>query len=272
MEDPNKPVAYDANGRPLYAAPQVVPPQSNQEPRLSSHVTAATQEVSGQNYDPQLRAQYSNEPHVVHAARAVEPANKPLSEDVQLRSIDSKKRYPHLNLSEGEFVILDIKRHPIGLLIPVGATALLLIVQMIVLILYPASPETTVPSLPSFDIVLWPIVLLMILTATGGFIAVWVYLQNQFYMTNESVVQEIQHSVFSRHEQTVSLGSIEDASFRQSGFLQTILNYGTIRLSTEGEETTYRFSYVANPRNQVAVLNNAIESFKNGRPVDPYEN
>ncbi|HRF28237.1 MAG TPA: PH domain-containing protein [Candidatus Saccharibacteria bacterium] len=272
MEDPNKPVAYDANGRPLYAAPQVVTPQSNQEAMPSSHVTAAPQEVSGQNYDPQLRAQYSNEPHVVHATRAVEPANKPLSEDIQQRSIDSKKRYPHLNLSEGEFVILDIKRHPIGLLIPVGATALLLIVQMIVLILYPASPETAVATLPSFDVVLWPIVLLMILTAAGGFIAVWVYLQNQFYMTNESVVQEIQHSVFSRHEQTVSLGSIEDASFRQSGFLQTILNYGTIRLSTEGEETTYRFSYVASPRNQVAVLNNAIESFKNGRPVDPYEN
>jgi len=51
-----------------------------------------------------------------------------------------------------------------------------------------------------------------------------------------------------------------------------MLDYGTIRLSTEGEETTYRFSYVANPRGHVARLNNAIEAFKNGRPVDPYEN
>jgi hypothetical protein len=50
-----------------------------------------------------------------------------------------------------------------------------------------------------------------------------------------------------------------------------MLNYGTVRLSTEGEETTYRVSYVANPRHHIAVLNNAIESFKNGRPVDPYE-
>jgi uncharacterized membrane protein YdbT with pleckstrin-like domain len=90
-------------------------------------------------------------------------------------------------------------------------------------------------------------------------------------MTNESVIQEIQHSLFSRHEQTVSLGSIEDASFRQSGILQTLLNYGTVRLSTEGEETTYRFSYVTNPRRHVSILNNAIESFKNGRAVDPYE-
>ena len=90
-------------------------------------------------------------------------------------------------------------------------------------------------------------------------------------MTNESVIQEIQHSLFSRHEQTVSLGSIEDASFKQSGVLQLMMNYGTVRLSTEGEETTYRFTYVTNPRNHVAILNNAIEAFKNGRPVDPHE-
>lgn len=40
-----------------------------------------------------------------------------------------------------------------------------------------------------------------------------------------------------------------------------------IRLSTEGEETTYRFNYVANPKRQTAILNNAVEAFKNGRPV-----
>ena len=66
----------------------------------------------------------------------------------------------------------------------------------------------------------------------------------------------------------VSLGSIEDASYKQHGILQTILNYGTIRLSTEGDETTYRFAYVSNPNKQVAILNDAIEAFKNGRPYD----
>ena len=81
------------------------------------------------------------------------------------------------------------------------------------------------------------------------------------------MIQEIQHSLFVHREQTVSLGSIEDASFKQEGILQTLLNYGRIRLSTEGEETTYRFEYVSNPRKQVAILNNAVEAFKNGRPV-----
>jgi hypothetical protein len=98
-----------------------------------------------------------------------------------------------------------------------------------------------------------------------------VYLANKFFLTNESVIQEVQLSLFSRHEQTVSLGNIEDASFRQSGMLQSILDYGSIRLSTEGDETTYRFNYVSNPKKQIALLNNAVEAFKLGRPVDTDE-
>jgi hypothetical protein len=109
--------------------------------------------------------------------------------------------------------------------------------------------------------------LFILLVGIGGYIAVWVYMNNKFFLTNESVIQEIQTSLFSRHEQTVSLINIEDASFQQHGILQTMLNYGSIRLSTEGDETTYRFEYVSNPKEQIATLNNAVEAFKNGRPV-----
>ena len=31
------------------------------------------------------------------------------------------------------------------------------------------------------------------------------------------------------------------------------------------------FRYVTHPKKQIATLNNAIEAFKNGRPVDPFE-
>jgi hypothetical protein len=96
---------------------------------------------------------------------------------------------------------------------------------------------------------------------------VYVYTGNKFFLTNESVIQEIKTSLFDKHEQTVSLINIEDSSYEQRGVLQQMLNYGSIRLSTEGDETTYRFTYVANPKKEVAVLNNAVEAFKNGRPV-----
>lgn len=237
----------------------------------SSHVTVAPNDMPGHNYDPQIRTQYANEPKVVHAAREPHAANLSVSDENAKRHDESMKRYPHLNLSDGEFVVMDVKRHPVGLLLPVLASGIAILALIAVMILYPADTGSINAALPAYGDILPVMLILMLLIGAGGSIAVWVYLQNQFYMTNESVIQEIQHGLFSRHEQTVSLGSIEDASFKQSGIFQHMLNYGTVRLSTEGEETTYRFSFVSNPRNHVAVLNNAIEAFKNGRPVDPYE-
>lgn len=244
---------------------------ADQPESSSSHVTAVPDSMPDENYDPRIRTQLSNEPDVVHSPHRPENVSTVVSEKNQKLHDESVQKYPTLNLSQNEFVILDIKRHPIGLLLPVLTTALALLAVIAALIMYPSQPDTTLLPLPTYGQILLPLLLLMVLVAIGGSVAVWVYLQNHFYMTNESVIQEIQHSLFSRHEQTVSLGSIEDASFKQNGPLQMLLDYGTVRLSTEGEETTYRFSYVANPRNHIAVLNNAIESFKNGRVVDPYE-
>ena len=267
-ENTPQPVAYDADGKPLYYhPPQTAEPTSVVE-QNRSHVTSRPETIYGQNFDPRLRSQYANEPDVVHVARDIEPKPFAISHEVKAKHDESVARYPRLNLSEGEFVILDIKRHPIGMLVPIGIAGLLIVAIMFFVMMYPSiASGSTASILPPVMAIFGVALLLIGLVVLGGAVALWVYLQNQFFMTNESVIQEIQESLFSRHEQTVSLGSIEDASFRQSGIIQTLFNYGTIRLSTEGEETTYVFRYVANPREQIAILNNAIESFKNGCPV-----
>ena len=246
-EDLTQPVAYDADGRPLYHHP----PQTGQPApvvaQTESHVTSRPEIIDGENFDPRLRSQYANEPQVVHVGRELERKPFTISDELKRKHERSVQQYPNLNLSEGEYVILDIKRHPIGMLIPASIAIFLVLIIMVFV----------------FGVAM----LLIGLVVLGGAVALWIYLQNQFFLTNESVIQEIQESLFSRHEQTVSLGSIEDASFRQSGIIQTVFNYGTIRLSTEGEETTSLFHFVARPREQIAVINNAIEDFKNGRPV-----
>lgn len=282
-----QPVAYDAEGRPLYHHPPAVPAQpvvgngqdavnspapetayKQDTVQSASHVTTRPQSIQGENFNPQIRAQYANEPQVVHATRPIDPQPFDISPETQAKHEASKDRYPFLNLSEGEYVILDIKRHPIGMIIPIVITIALLLAIFSFTAFYPTMYEAAASVIMPSPAAMFGIALLVaMLVILGGAVALWVYLQNQFFMTNESVIQEIQESLFSRHEQTVSLGSIEDASFRHSGIFQTMLNYGTIRLSTEGEETTYTFRYVSNPKAQIAILNNAVEAFKNGRPV-----
>lgn len=263
-----QPVAYDAEGKPLYSHP-AQPDKPAPPPVKRTQVTSKPDLMDGHNFNPRLRTQYANEQRVVHATRPRDHENiLNISNKLRERSRRSQEKYPHLNLSEGEYVILDIKRHPIGMVATVAIAFALIVAVFAFLALYPTLYDSSMGSImPSPSVVYVVCLLISIASILGGSLALWVYLQNQFFLTNECVVQEIQEGPFSRHEQTVSLGSIEDASYRRSGVLQTALDYGTIRLSTEGEETTYIFHYVLHPRRQIAILNNAIEDFKNGRPV-----
>lgn len=266
-----QPAAYDAEGRPLYYQPPAEPAEVQ---RRSSLVASKPDAYEGHNFNPKLRAQYANEPDLVHTSRAVEPTVPELSEELRRRHQESAKQYPSLNLSEGEFVVLQIRRHPIGLLLPILVTVLAVVILTTFAFLVPdfyaaMDPTLSAPSLtPSEGLVMSVLLVLALLSVALGGSVVWVYQKNQFFMTNESVIQHIQHGLFSHHEQTVSLGSIEDASFRRQGILQHFFNYGTMRLSTEGEETTYQFAFVEDPKKQIAIVNNAVEAFKNGRPVE----
>lgn len=243
----DQPVAYDAHGQPLYSHPPVAPPPN--QPRTMKAPAASK---------------------VVHVVRAIDPIKQEVSQSTQKRHDRSVRLYPELNLSEYEYVIQAVRRHPIGLVIPIFFGVILLVIALIALSSYPAIAETLNlrGALANISSVAVPLLLFCVLVIIGMYIVYYVYMNNKFFLTNESVIQEIQVSLFSRHEQTVSLGNIEDASFYQQGIIQQLFDYGSIRLSTEGEETTYRFTYVARPKEHIAVLNNAVEAFKMGRPVE----
>jgi hypothetical protein len=240
-----QPVAYDQQGRPLYASQE----EANQA---------------------QSQPQSNN---VVYLSKPVEPIEPHISAQTQALADESKKKYPYLNLSPGEYIISAVTRHPIGIL-RAWLIALLLVVTFMALYVMFFLGQSGQDVLSGADPAVMKSIgavalgILTLLTIGGAMIATYVYNGNKFFLTNESVIQEIQTSLFGKREQTVSLANIEDASFGQNGIVPSLLNYGTIRLSTEGDETTYRFNYVANPKKQIAALNNAVEAFKNGRPVD----
>lgn len=237
-----QPVAYDQQGRPLYAHPPTTAP--------------------------------SEHPQVVYMTRPAEPLAQHISETARKRSEESRKNFPGLNLSDGEYVISAVRRHPIGLFSIWAVVVAVFLVTFVALpvLLQQLFPEISrsIDSDAAADGMLF-LVGLAALYLLGGVVATVIYRGNKFFLTNESVVQNIQHNLLSQKEQTISLTNIEDASYRQNGLIQTIFNYGSLRLSTEGDETTYRFSFVADPKHQVDLLNNAVEAFKNGRPVDPNE-
>ena len=52
---------------------------------------------------------------------------------------------------------------------------------------------------------------------------------------------------------------MEDVSADQTGIIQQVLNYGTLRVSTQGQETIYHFRFVADPNTIVHNVNDATE-------------
>ena len=209
------------------------------------------------------------DPQIVHISRSVSPVKQPVSDEVKAKHEQSVRKYPNLNLSEGEYVISAVRRHWIGLVAPISLAVFMTGLIMSSVLNYPLIMASLgIVTGSEYGLVILCGVLISFLFLLGTYIAISVYSDNRFFLTNESAIQEIRHSLFSKSEQTVSLANIEDASYQQHGILQSMLDYGSIRLSTEGDETTYRFSYVANPKREIALLNNAVESFKNGRPIE----
>ena len=123
-----QPAAYDVEGRPLYYHPPQDGQPEEPEPTTAqrpSHVTVLPESMEGQNFDPRIRSQYANEPDVVHTVRNLEPQPMVISEELKRKHEESVAQYPQLNLSEGEYVILDIKRHPIGIVAPIAITVII---------------------------------------------------------------------------------------------------------------------------------------------------
>ncbi len=244
-QDYSKPVAYDTEGRPLYLHP---PEQEKNDDGVTAH-----DEVS-----------------VVQVTRTSDPVAVTVSPEMQARNEASKRKYPFLNLSAGEYVVLEVTRTifaPIFIVLMTIISVCFVAVVWWYVMVHPGSSEPIVNPQAASSVSMFALGM-TVLIAIFGWVAYTVFKGNKFFLTNESVIQEIQSALLAQKEQTINLENIKDASFTQHGIVPTLLNYGTLHLSTEGDEQEYRFSYVNNPKQQIAIINNVIEAVKYGRPID----
>lgn len=205
-------------------------------------------------------------PRTVFKKRQAVAARANVTPEEQALHEKSKIDYPLLSLSPGEYVLEVVRRHPIGLIAIWGITAFLVVGVLALVPFYGANMHfvsqvtaTPVAKLPSAAVMATPALILAAFFLLGGAIAAYVYVQNRFYITTESIIQFVQYSLFNSKKQVVNLINVEDASADQTGILQQVLNYGTLRLSTQGEETIYHFRFVANPNSVVHSVNDATE-------------
>lgn len=238
--DTQQPVAYDVEGRPLYDHPADL---------SRSGAMVASQAV-----------------HMVQP----EDSEKPfISDATKIKHDRSKQLYPDLSLNDEEYVITSLRRHVIGLAAPFGIGILLIALSFSALFNFDIIVDSLQLKGPSADPAnaVLPILLFVLLVLLGTYAAYYVFINNKFYLTNESIIKVTQLSLMSHREQVINLTNVGDASYNKRGVLQKIFDYGSIRLSTLGYITTYRFTYVAQPKQCIDTIKNTLETYEANRVI-----
>lgn len=159
----------------------------------------------------------------------------------KIRHERSKKDFPGLKLEEGEYVEYFFKRAKVCLWMIWGATfagLVVILLAFLIVLMHQAMIDEMGRN--------FLFIILFALLATAliiWMIALKLYNGNKLYITNKHVVQMVMNSPVSTSINIIDLESVEDASFRQTNFMQKMFHYGTFRLATVGEETTYTFPY-----------------------------
>ena len=160
---------------------------------------------------------------------------------VKIRNARSKKDFPFLKLDDDEYVEFAFTRAKICLFAIFAGLAGGLIIILFAFLMVLINQKTLDSMGQSF---LFVILLCLVAAAVIiGVIALMVYRGNRMFITNKHAIQMVMKSPLATSLNIIDIPSIEDASFHQSGVAQKIFNYGTFRLSTVGDETTYTFPY-----------------------------
>ena len=159
----------------------------------------------------------------------------------KIRHERSKKDFPMLNLEDDEYVEYAFKRANICLMLIMAGTGIGVIIILLgfLLVLLGQSMIDEMGKRFLF-IMLFALFASVIIIRI---VAIKTYHGNRLFITNQRVVQHLMTSLVSSSVNAIDLTGVEDVSFRQDGILPRIFHYGTLRLATVGDETTYTFKY-----------------------------
>ena len=185
----------------------------------------------------------------------------------KIRHERSLRDFPGLKLDEDEYVEFAFSRAKICLMMIIAGTAVGLILVLLAF-LFVLSTQQSIDEMGKnfIFIILFALLAAAILISV---ISIKVYKGNKLYVTNKHVTQFIMNSLVSSSINIIDLESVEDASFRQDSLFQKIFHYGTFRLATVGEETTYTFKYAdVSPSTLRAVTKLITEAKKSAKNED----
>lgn len=170
-------------------------------------------------------------------------------------------------LEPGECVLTIVHRSVIGLVgIYLVAIAAISAIFGLIISLSPGTFDTSSTNISgalSAAMVLAAILLVLIL-----FAATYVYRQSRLFVTDKSLVQVLQKTLFNRKVSRLSMSNVEDVNEEQRGILANLFNYGTLTVQTAGTEDNFIFTLCPNPAGLADRIIEARQAYAKGLEDD----
>lgn len=267
-------IGVDQDGQTLYRKVETgeVSRQNNQVKVSQSKIETLVEPT----LETKSRSQIRQEQEIEEVAKIVQHYEGLTPEKLKEFHKKSVQNYPEItDLSDNEFVIMEIRRHSAG---PAVIWSVSLIILILVTSAWLLFAETGSSILAQYrvtgdlrGITLTIVGLLDILIVLFAGISTRIYKRNKIFVTSDRLLQFQVKGLFDEKIQSIDLNGIEDVSSHQKGVPATIFNYGTVTMSTIGDESSYALNIVANPHEVKERVKNVIQAVKHERviPLEP---
>lgn len=181
----------------------------------------------------------------------------------QIKHARSAKEFPNIDLADDEYVVLNIERSKLGVIVIWFVTIFLAIVltAAVIILTNTAAIENSYFTInaTSRGYLILGVIALYFLLFFCGCAGHAIYNSNHLYITNRRAIQTVRTSLFSNSTNIIELAKIEDVSYRQTSMWDHIFQVGTLRMATVGDETTYTFPFLDTPHDEVDQISKLVQ-------------
>lgn len=163
-----------------------------------------------------------------------------------------KRFFKLIEFDDSEQLVLEIRKHPFGLLLIIGGGLLLtLVVAFVPMLIAMFADSEEITGGQSTNTIQQILAGVSLLLGLGGLIITLIsailYVNNVILVTTEKVAQILYLSLFNRKISQLSIGDVQDVTVSQRGIFPHLFNYGTLVVETAGEQQNYTFTFVPDP-------------------------
>lgn len=178
-----------------------------------------------------------------------------------------RKLFKFIEFDKDEKLLLEVRKHPIGLFFIVvlgfGISFVIMIASAFFAqainggLLDGAGVAST--SLRNIMLILGLILSILGIIMTG--IIGMLYVRDVIFITDQKIAEVVYVSLFNRRTIQLNIGKVEDVAVAQVGVFPRIFKYGSLLIETAGETKNPEFPYVPDPYTVSQVIIQAHEEY-----------